>query len=381
MKGTSDAYLCQAVSRACDVLQAFDDTSTSLRLVDIAARTGLSVSTAFRILYTLQRRGLVVRIGERKYRSNVRALGARRRRVGYGAQSQTFPFARAVEDGLRAAASAAGIELVVLDNHYSARNAIRNAERFVRERVELVIEFQTDELAAPIIASKLHEAGIPMIALEIPHPGATYYGADNYRAGLIGGRLLGRWAKTEWRGVVDEVLLLELPMAGALPRSRLLGTIDGIRSVLPSVDESRVSWLDGKGQFGASLEAVRRHLRRTHNKRVLISAINDPSALGALRAFEEAGRGASCVVVGQNASVEGRTELRKPASRFVGSVAYFPERYGPAVIGLCLDILDAKPVPPAMFVKHELVTRDNVNRLYANDAVLAPGELDALLSR
>jgi hypothetical protein len=146
-------------------------------------------------------------------------------------------------------------------------------------------------------------------------------------------------------------------------------------------DESRVSWLDGKGQFGASLEAVRRHLRRTHNKRVLISAINDPSALGALRAFEEAGRGASCVVVGQNASVEGRTELRKPASRFVGSVAYFPERYGPAVIGLCLDILDAKPVPPAMFVKHELVTRDNVNRLYANDAVLAPGELDALLSR
>ena len=34
---------------------------------------------------------------------------------------------------------------------------------------------------------------------------------------------------------VDEVLLLELPMAGALPRSRLTGTLAGIRDILPSL--------------------------------------------------------------------------------------------------------------------------------------------------
>lgn len=381
MAQVPDRYLCQAVSRACDVLEAFNGASAPLRLTDVAARTGLSVSTTFRILFTLQQRGLIVRVGDRQYASNLRQVASRRRRIGYGAQSKAFPFARAVEEGLQAAASAAGVELVVLDNHYSARAAIRNAERFVRERVELVIEFQTDEHVAPVVASKLHEAGIPMVALEIPHPGATYYGADNYRAGLIGGRLLGRWAKAHWHGVVDEVLLVELPIAGALPRSRLLGTVDGIRAVLPSVDDSRVVWLDGKGQFGASLEAVRRHLRRTRHRRVLVSAINDPSALGALRAFEEAGRGDACVVAGQNASLEGRSELRKASTRFIGSVAYFPERYGPAVVRLCLDILDGKLVPPAVFVKHQLVTRDNVDRLYANDAVLASGDLDSLLLR
>ena len=381
MAPPADRYLCQAIVRACDVLAAFHDTTDTLRLTDISARAGLSVSTTFRILFTLERRGLIARVGDRQYRSNLRPVAARRRRIGYGAQSQAFPFARAVEEGLQAAASAAGIDLIVLDNHYSAKAAVKNAERFVRERVELVIEFQTDEHVAPVVASKLHEAGIPMVAIEIPHPGATYYGADNYRAGLIGGRLLGRWAKSHWRGVVDEVLLIELSRAGALPRSRLLGTIDGIRAVLPSVDESRVRWVDGKGQFGSSLDAVRRHLRRTHGKRVLVSAINDPSALGALRAFEEAGRGEACVVAGQNASLEGRAELRKPNTRFVGSVAYFPERYGAAVVSLCLDILDGKPVPPAVFVEHQLVTRDNVDRLYANDVVLAPGELDTMLLR
>jgi len=30
-----------------------------------------------------------------------------------------------------------------------------------------------------------------MIAIDIPHPGATYYGANNYEAGLIAGDI---WA-------------------------------------------------------------------------------------------------------------------------------------------------------------------------------------------
>jgi hypothetical protein len=58
-----------------------------------------------------------------------------------------------------------------------------NAELLVREKVDLAIEFQTDETIAPIVAAKYREAGIPMIAIDIPHPGATYYGANNYEAG------------------------------------------------------------------------------------------------------------------------------------------------------------------------------------------------------
>jgi ribose transport system substrate-binding protein len=60
-----------------------------------------------------------------------------------------------------------------------------------------------------------------------------------------------------------------------------------------------------------------------------VGAINDPSALGALRAFEEAGRTRNCAVMGQNASPEGRAEMRQKHTQMIGSVAYFPERYGP----------------------------------------------------
>jgi ribose transport system substrate-binding protein len=371
-----EPYLCQAITRACDVLEAFGDTGEHLRLRDVADRTGLSVSTAFRIMTTLERRGLISRASDRRYTLNISRPKRRRYKFGYAAQSREFAFSRAVDEGLTTAAATANIDLIVVDNQYSAKTALRNAERFVRERVDLAIEFQTDEHIAPVISAKLIAANIPIVAIEIPHPGATYYGANNYHAGELGGHFLGRWAQQQWKGYVDEVLLLELPVAGSLPRSRLTGTLDGIRKSIRSLPDSRVHWIDGNGQFGASLDAVRKHLRHSLARRVLIGGINDPSVLGALRAFEEAGRADGCAAMGQNASIEARTELRSPSTQLVGSIAYFPERYGRRLIPLCVDLLERRPVPPAVFVNHQLVTKDNVDRIYPNDALLGAGERD-----
>ena len=205
---------------------------------------------------------------------------------------------------------------------------------------------------------------MPLIAIEIPHPNAIYFGANNSQAGLIAGRYLGRWAETNWKGRVDEVVLLGLPMAGARPGSRLTGALVGLREVLPSIDDSQVRTLSGNGQFGASYEVIKQYLRRSRHEHVLISTINDPSALGALAAFKEAGRQKHCAVIGQNASSEAVLEMRNPGTRLIGSVAYFPERYGEQLIALALKILEHRQAPPAIFVKHRLITPHNVHEYY-----------------
>jgi ribose transport system substrate-binding protein len=236
--------------------------------------------------------------------------------------------------------------------------------------VDLVIEFQTDEAAAPAIAARYHEAGVPLIAIDIPHPGATYFGANNYEAGLLAGRYLGRWAKQQWQGQVDELLLLEIGRAGPLPRARVRGILAGVKELLRDLDPAHVVAIDGDGQFKTSLERVRRHLRATKAGHVLVGAANDPSALGAARAFQEAGRAATCAIVGQNAEPDARAELRVPRTPLVASVGYFPEKYGDGLIRLALDLLLRKAVPPAIFVRHQIITRENVDHLYPNDALL-----------
>jgi ribose transport system substrate-binding protein len=349
------------------LLTAFRSPGEALPLKEIAARCGLPKTMVFRLLYTLEKCGMVDKLGQNLYQSRVRPWKQRLYRLGYAAQGTDYQFSREVSESLQRAAAAEGIELICVDNRYSAKTAQRNADLLVREKVDLAIEFQTDEEVAPIVAAKYREANIPMIAIDIPHPGATYYGANNYEAGLIGGRYLGRWVKEHWQSEVDEIILLELKRAGNLPRMRLSGLLVGINLVLPSAAHCRITYLDGDGELGPSFEAVRRHLRSSHSRRVLVGGINDPSTLGALRAFQEAGRAENCALMGQNASPEVRVELREPKTRFVGSVAFFPERYGENIIRVSLDILNQRPVPPAVFVEHKLITPTTVDHYYPND--------------
>lgn len=362
-------YMVKSLVHASRILEAFQSAGDVLRLRDVVTRTGFNKGMCFRLLYTLHQCGFLDKVGENHYRLASEVRRRRLYRIGYAAQGQDTSFDREVRVSLTRAADREHVELITVDNRYQPKIALRTADYLIREQVDLVIEFQTDELIAPAIASKYMEANIPFIAIDIPHPGATYFGANNYQAGLMGGNYLGRWAKKHWAGEPDEILLVELLRAGTLPKARLRGITTGIAEVIRVPERCRTVSIDGDGQFQTALERVRKHLRESKAKRVLVGAANDPSALGALRAFQEAGRANDCVVVGQNAEPEARAELRDPHTRFVASVAYFPEKYGDGLLRLALDILARKAVPPAVFTNHQIITPDNVDHFYPNDVL------------
>ena len=372
-------YSIRSVVRACEVLKCFSSGDVTLTLGEITGLCKLNRPTSYRLLQTLVSCGMLESLGKNLYGLSRQHWQRKKYRFGYASQSEEFSFSRLVSDSIRSSAYDAGVDLLVLNNRYSPKTAIRNAEIFVREQVDLVIEFQTNQQSASIVASKLMEAGIPIIAIDIPHPGAAYYGANNYRAGLIGGHALAQACLREWNGQIDEVVLLELPMAGPLPRSRLTGMLAGIREQLRNVPDQKVRFLDGNGRFEKSLDVMRRYLRRSKGKRVLLGALNDPSCLGGLQAFEEAGRAEFCLAVGHNSSIEARREMRRPGSRLVGSVGFFPERYGEAVISLALDKVRGKEIPSASFIKHHLITSENVNAFYPNDKLITSADSDSLL--
>ncbi|WP_260703693.1 substrate-binding domain-containing protein [Edaphobacter flagellatus] len=362
------SYTVQAVVRAVAVLNAFASTSEVLDLHVVAGRAKLNRGTTFRLLETLVETGLLERAGKQGYRSSIQTTKARRFRLGYASQSNLLPFTTSVTDGLITAANAANIELLILNNKFSARTALQNAETFVAENVDLVIDSQINLNVAAQIAAKFSDARIPFIALDIPHPGAIYFGADNYKAGRMAGRYLARWTTRYWKGHAEQLILLGVDAAGPLLNARLTGIVDGITELLPGgADIPRHHYDTKGGQFEATLDLVRKHLRRRRVERALIGAVNDTTAMAALQAFREAGIEKECAIAGQDGSGLVREELRRSSSRLVCSVAYFPETYGLKIIQLALDILNRKPVPPAIFIEHEILTPENVNKIYPND--------------
>ncbi|MEO8738056.1 MAG: substrate-binding domain-containing protein [Edaphobacter sp.] len=360
----SHRYKLETVSRACSLLRELGAEDHALTLNEIAERTGFERTICFRLLRTLEDTGFIRRAQSRKYISNVRILDGKRFRIGYASQGHDS-FSGAVGLGLHRAASEESIDLIELDNENSATSALRNAEAFVRQHVDLVIQFQVHDRIAPKLASLFGAANIPVIAVEIPQPDACFFGVDNYKVGTIAGKALLRAAQQHWQGESDEVLLLDLGVAGSIPQLRLSGSQNVL---LKGLDASSViTHLESRGEFLRAFEVTRKHLQLVPRQRTLVCGVNDFAVLGALRAFEEAGRSKLCLAVGLGGGPEMRRELRLGNASLIGAVAFFPENYGKGLMKLAIDTLHHNFLPPAHYVPVQLITAKNINQFYPKD--------------
>ena len=146
---------------------------------DLVSRCNLSRGIVFRLLYTLEQSGFVAKISANRYQLTVNLPHVRKWKIGYAALGNEHPFVREVTDSLRFAADQSGeVELLMLDNRSSPAVAVRNADCLVREGVDLGIEYQRDDRIAAAVAARFQTANIPLIAINNPLPGATYFGVN-----------------------------------------------------------------------------------------------------------------------------------------------------------------------------------------------------------
>jgi ribose transport system substrate-binding protein len=288
-------------------------------------------------------------------------------KIGFANLTETVPFTQLVRQGIEANAKKAGnIELVEADNQLNGATALANAENFVTQGVDGVIEFQTDEKFGNVIMSQFRAQNIPVIAIDIPMPGATFFGADNYKAGLMAGEAAADWVQKNWNGKVDAILLLELPQSGPIPAARMQGMFDGLQNKLKNkVPDNMVFHLDSKNTQEESFKVVGDTLPKIPaDANIVGMSINDGAGIGIAAAIEAAKRTDHAIVVGQNADPTGQAEMVKPGSIYLGATAYFPEKYGDKLIPTMLDLLECRPVPPSVFVDHVFISKDNLCQYY-----------------
>jgi ribose transport system substrate-binding protein len=291
---------------------------------------------------------------------------AKRYKIGFANLTEGISFTTQVRQSIEQAAKQAGnVDLVEANNNLDGATALANADNFITQQVDGVVEFQTDAKFGNVIMDKFRAHNIPVIAIDIPMPGATFFGADNYHAGTLAGQGLGQWIQKNWNGQVDALIMLELPQSGDIPAARMQGQRDGLESVVGKIPESKVKHLDSKNTLEVARQLVADTLTTLPNAHhIAVVSINDDTALGAIAAAQAAGRSNDIAVVGQNATDNARIEIRKPGSRFIGSTAYFPEKYGFKIIPAMLKLIQRQAVPPSIYVDHVFVTKDNVDKYY-----------------
>jgi len=367
-------YLIPILSKALDVLELLEQNNAPVTLEDVFQKTQISKTSVYRILKTLVHRGYVAQSQNGQYRLVSRP---RRLRFGFAAQSGEMPFSVAVAQSVTAAAAASGVELLMLDNRQDPDAALQNAEEFVRKHVDLALEFQVEEHVAPHVAHIFKKAEIPLVAIDVPHPNATYFGVDNFEVGYEAGSLLSQYALRKWKGKVDWVLGVGFSEAGSFVESRITGAFEGIREKLKDLPDHRYLRLEGRGMREPSRLAVIEFLRDRHKgQHILVATATDSSALGVLDAARETGWESDFAIAGQDCIPEVLDEMRSGKSAIIGSISHEAESYGPRLIQLGIALLRGYTVPPYNYVRHRIVTPETLNDPsgHLQEAATAAGE-------
>jgi ABC-type sugar transport system substrate-binding protein len=273
---------------------------------------------------------------------------------------------REVRESFNLAVRLHPIELVFYDNAEDDARAVANAEAAVARKVDLYVQYHRGAAANATVGQKLKAAGIPVLAVSYPVPGAPLYSVDNAAAGRVAGEALAEFATRSWPGQPTVAVIIGRVSASAdrVPE-RVRGIGDVLRQRLPS---ARLTTLDTQGnpaQVGPLLGAF---LAAQASRKVLIAATDAATALAAKSAVESAGRLRDAAIVshGVDRSIHGGANDRKeidPSNRgsiVIGSVAFYLDRLGYEVLPLTLRMLRGESVPAITATPHKLITAANV---------------------
>ena len=272
---------------------------------------------------------------------------------------------REIRESFVLAARTHPIEMVFYDNQRDDARAMQNAEAAIARKVDLYIQYHRGAANAAI-GEKLKAAGIRVLAVNDPVPGAPLYTVDNLAAGRIAGEALAQFALRSWRGQSTAAAVVgNLSATADRVPERGQGVTAALRQRLPAV---RVTDVDTKGNPAQVGPQVAKFLAAHPGGKLLFAATDDATALAVKSAVESAGRVPDTAIVshGVDRTIHGGMNDRKeidPANRgsiVIGSVAFYLDRLGYEVLPLAMRMLRGEALPARTTTRHVLVTAANV---------------------
>ncbi len=283
-------------------------------------------------------------------------------KVGYISLGDSVPFVKLVSDSIKEQAEIAGVDLIFCDSQIDVAKALECGQLLGVQGAQGVINFQVFEDSSPEICASYSD--VPTIAIDIVQPPCevAFMGADNREAGAIGGRLIGQYVSDNWGCEYDAYISLESSAAGAANFDRMGGYRDGFAEFCEA-DPDKEIILDGADRTDPALEQVSNLLPSLPGDKIIVVAINEDGILGALGAARTQGRDSDLIYSGQGTD----PSIWKDVAcnpQYIGSVAYFPERYGRSVIPAMIDILNGNEVPEKILTPHVTITSENIRDIY-----------------
>ncbi len=277
------------------------------------------------------------------------------------------PFAIPIRKSIEKLAKDLGLKLIYCDADFKPEKAISCAESLASQKPGFAIVGNWQGGAAAAVMAIFDKAKIPAASMDVAHPNAVFFGANNYTSGNVAGRAAGDYAMAQWQCKDVWIFMGENLEEGEAADFRLTGFADGIQEVCGALPASRINRErmgagTGDQAITVTTDWLTAHPEATH---ILSTSIDDERASGIAKAFVATKRDG--MVVGQGCDTVGIANVKAaPAAqnRYLGSVAYFPEKYGEYLVSLALNIIAGRAVPNEVHMDHVFLNNGTIGKYY-----------------
>jgi len=292
--------------------------------------------------------------------------------IGWSNPWAALEFSTLLENSTIRTAEAAGASIVGnCDIEFDPAKALACTETVLQLNPNGAVFPNWQESAAAASMALYDAARVPVINMDVYHPNAIFFGADNFTSGAISGINTGLYAQETWSCEDVWILLGENLSAGDAPDLRLQGFQQGVQAICDVPDDQVVRIpVDGTTEQGlqSTLDWLTGNPDAIHP---VAASLDDVVTVPMSRAIEQAGReGVASGQGGELNAIERIYEGPVEQTKFLGTTAYFPEFYGDFAVAAMIDILEGKSVPQEIHISHVYLDRDNIADFYGEDGVL-----------
>ena len=273
--------------------------------------------------------------------------------IGLMVQDMSNPFFSAMERNAKQAAAKIGATLNVQDAQVDLANQNTQIDAFIQQKVDLIIISAVDESGIEPAIQRAKAAGIIVIAVDTPARGAD---AEIMTNAIQAGETSCEYLFSQMGGK-GKVLLVD-----GTPIQTIIDRIKGCKNVAQKYPDIKIVGQQASRNDRASSLMVTTDMLTANPDVSGIFGMNDPSALGAVLAVEQAGKAGAIKVTGVDGSPEAVEELKRSGSPFIGTATQNPGEMVRQAISLAQDMVDGKHIAsPTVLIPSVLVTRDNVD--------------------
>lgn len=277
--------------------------------------------------------------------------------IGYAPATLNNAFWLAVKDGVEKAIEEKGIEVELVDIDANGDQSIMNdgIANLLSSGVDAILCAPADSNAVGSALEQCQQAGVPVINFDTPVPDAemveTIIASDNYNAGYVVGK-----DAAEKMDDGAKILVLHSPRASACVQ-RYEGFVAALEE--SGKEYTEVNNLDGQGATEVSMTLTADALVADPDLQVIF-AVNDPSAMGAINAIQQATVELTNDIMVYG--VDGNPDAKKliESGEMEGTGSQSPETLGYDSMMAAFDVLEGKEIEKEIVVDTFLITAENV---------------------